>query len=188
MLSLSEQHGTWCAVWPCHVSVISCGTGKLGPVQWVLGHSQGKVAWVALSTSSHPRPRLKRSRCIPLPPFCAFMAGYTGNFIIYCTHEWAIRKQNAFKKAMLFHNLMKVYWSCIILMLNSFLGWTQWCNFKRPSCFPVSNSKLKIQMKEKFKYITFHPFNQIYEFRLLIGITVQFWFKVIVIHCNTTLH
>jgi hypothetical protein len=75
VLSLLEQHGPWCAVWPCHVSVISCGTGKLGPVQWVLGHSQGKVAWVVLSTSSHPRLRLKQSRCIPLPPFCAFMAG-----------------------------------------------------------------------------------------------------------------
>ena len=76
---------------------------------------------MALSTHSHLRPRLKRRRCIPLTPFHACMAGYRGNFIVYLTHERAVTKQNAFKKAMLFHNLMKDYWSCIIHMLNTFL-------------------------------------------------------------------
>lgn len=111
---------------------------------------------VALSIHSHLRLRLKRNRCIPFSPFCAFMAGYRGNFIICLTHEWAITKQNAFKKAMLFHNLMKVYWSCIILMLNTFLDWTHLCNSKRLSCFPVSDSKLKIQTYGKRNLNIFH--------------------------------
>jgi len=45
----------------------------------------------------------------------------TGVTIIYIIREWAITKQNAFKKAMLFYNLMKDYWNHIILMLNTFL-------------------------------------------------------------------
>jgi hypothetical protein len=46
------------------------------------------------------------------------MAGYRENFTIYLTHKLALRKQNAFKKAMLFLNLTEICLSCIILRLE----------------------------------------------------------------------
>jgi hypothetical protein len=81
-----------------------------------------QVSWV-LYSGYQVIPRAEWPECGIQHPLSskAFVAGYNGNFIIFLTHEQALTKQNAFKKAMLFHNLMKVYWSCIILMLNTFL-------------------------------------------------------------------
>lgn len=74
------------------MSVISCGTHKLAAVRGLLGYSGGRSGWgVALTTHPHLMPRLKKL---------------------------ALTKQNAFKKAVLFHNLTEIYFSCIILRLE----------------------------------------------------------------------
>jgi hypothetical protein len=49
---------------------------------------------VALTTHPHLGPRLKKSRAIPLLPFCTSMTNYRGNFTFLCAEELKKRVDN----------------------------------------------------------------------------------------------